>query len=426
MRKIIKKLLYIVLTCLVIYAINSFLYGKTKNIPIVTHFIILVFGSVILLSLYDFFMMIVGVELSCILHKKSVENIENIRIINALRCIKMDYIISFIMYYLRLHWVNTSHGKTNDIYYYIRYFSFKYKIETLIKLVLCPPILISGVYVFVLKNNLEMYDFYFLKKITGLSIAGIKIENAWNYFEKIPLLISIFPLLFIFYFVGNRARIKTIISKKENEKKKIVIYKIFELSSYLEECLYEMSQNVDRLIRRQNFIADQYLHNKIENYYEISNRKYFSSIVFCTDFDEIKRDSEIDKIVKELFCRDNIEYFNEFSFYSYRFRVLYFALSYDYAYYFGKNINRRTSLDLLLNPSKYIKDDLHTSKDSSKRKATDDYEKLLSEEKSCFTPKLYDALKLLFYIGLFVNEFNRFISCDSMEALIKEVVKKSK
>lgn len=178
MRKIIKKLLYIVLTWSVIYAINSFLYGKTKNIPIVTHFIILVFGSVILLSLYDFFMMIVDVELSRILHKRSVKNIENIRIINALRCIKMDYIISFIMYYLRLHWGNTSHGKTNDIYYYIRYFSFKYKIETLIKLVLCPPILISGVYVFVLKNNLEMYDFYFLKKITGLSLVGIKIENV--------------------------------------------------------------------------------------------------------------------------------------------------------------------------------------------------------------------------------------------------------
>lgn len=132
------------------------------------------------------------------------------------------------------------------------------------------------------------------------------------------------------------------------------------------------------------------------------------------------------KIVKELFCRDNIKYFEEFSFYSYRFRVLYSTLSFDYAYDFKNNNKHGTSLYLLLNPSKYIQDILQISKDSNKRKASDDYEKLLFEKKSSFSKDIYDALELLFYIGLFVAEFNCFIKNGSTEALIREIAEKSK
>ena len=45
-----------------------------------------------------------------------------------------------------------------------------------------------------------------------------------------------------------------------------------------------------------------------------------------------------------------------FSFYSYRFRVLYSTLSFDYAYDFKNNNKHGTSLYLLLNLSKYIQD----------------------------------------------------------------------
>lgn len=425
MQKIIKKLVSVVLSCLAFYIANVLLGDKAKDIPAVTYFIILVLVTFVVLILYDSLGMFVSIRLRAILYDRTVKNIENIKTKSALRYIKINYLISLTNYYIRLYWVRHGSSEKNEIYSYIHFSNFKYKIEKLIKLIICPPVLISAAYVFILKNNIITYDFSFLLKLTETSLADLKIENMWEIIEKIPVIISILPLLFIFYFVGNRNRIKSIVSKKENEKKKVVIYKIFELSSYLEEGIYKISKNMETLIRKQNFIADEFLKYEIENYYEISGRNNFVPMNLCHAFDEIGMAEEIENIVIELFCRDNIKYFEEFSFYSHRFRMLYSTLLWDYAYYL-KNNKRRTSLYLLLNPYKYIQDIFRVSKDSNKRKASDDYKKLLLEKKASFSPDIYDALKLLFYISLFIDEFNRFIKNGSTEALIKEVAEKSK
>lgn len=47
-------------------------------------------------------------------------------------------------------------------------------------------------------------------------------------------------------------------------------------------------------------------------------------------------------------------------------------------------------------------------------------------KKISFSKDIYDALELLFYIGLFVAEFNCFIKNGSTEALIREIAEKSK
>lgn len=425
MQKIIKKLVSVVLSCLAFYIANVLLGDKAKDIPAVMYFIILALVTFVVLILYNFLVMFVSIRLRAMLYNRTVKNIVNIKMKSAIRYIKINYLISLTNYYIRLYWVRHGSSEKNEIYSYIHFSNFKYKIERLMKLIICPPVLISAAYVFILKNNIRTYNFSFLSKLTEISLADLKIENMWEIIEKIPVIISILPLLFIFYFVGNRNRIKSIVSKKEDEKKKIVIYKIFELSSYLEEGIYKISKNMETLIRKQNFIADEFLKNEIENYYEIPGRDNFVPMDLCHAFDEIEMADEIENIVSELFCRDNIKYFEEFSFYSYRFRMLYSTLLWDYAYYL-KNNKRRPSLYLLLNPYKYIQDIFQVSKDSNKRKASDDYKKLLLEKEASFSPDIYDALKLLFYISLFVDEFNRFIKNGSTEALIKEVAEKSK
>lgn len=425
MQKIIKKLVSVVLSCLAFYIANVLLGDKAKDIPAVMYFIILVLVTFVVLILYDSLVMFVSIRLRAILYDRTVKNIENMKIKSAIRYIKINYLISLMNYYIRLYWVRHGSSEKNEIYSYIHFSNFKYKIERLMKLIICPPVLISAAYVFVLKNNIRAYNFSFLSKLTEISLADLKIENMWEIIEKIPVIISMLPLLFIFYFVGNRNRIKSIVSKKENEKKKVVIYKIFELSSYLEEGVYKISKNMETLLRKQRFIADEFLKNEIENYYEISGRNNFVPMDLCYAFDEIEMADEIEKLVNELFFRDNMKYFKEFSFYSHRFRMLYSTLLCDYAYYL-KNNKRRTSLYLLLNPYKYIQDIFQVSKDSNKRQASDDYKKLLLEKEASFSPDIYDALELLFYISLFVDEFNRFIKNGSTESLIKEVAEKSK
>jgi len=420
MQKIIKKLVSGVLSCLLLYTVNSFLGDKVKNIPEVLYCIILVVATFIVLILYDFLVMYVSIKLRDKFYDITVKNIENKKMKSALTYIKKNYLISLTDYYIRLYWVRLGCSETNEIYSYIRFSNFKYKMEGLMNLIFYPPVLISAAYVFVLKNNIMTYDFSFLLELTKISSAKLEFENTWKIIEKIPVIIAILPLLSIFYFVGNRNRIKSIVSKKENEKKKVVINKIFELSSYLEEYLYEISKNMETLIRNQNFIADKLLRSEIKNYYEISGQNNSVSMDLCYVFDEIEMADEIEKLVNELFCRDSMKYFEEFSFYSYRFRALYNFLSHDYAYYSKKNNKHGTSLCLLLNPYKYIQNILQISKDG------DNYEKLLLEKISSFSPHIYNALELLLYIGLFVDEFNRFIKNSSAERLIKEVAEKGK
>ena len=161
MRKIIENLVYIVLSSLAFYIAKCFLGDKTNDISVVSYFIMIVFATFVVLILYDFMIMFVSRILKNMLYDRTVKKIENIEITRVLRCIKINYLVSFINYYVRLYWVRIGFGEKKEIYSYIWFSNFKYKIEILMKWIFSPPVLISAAYVFVLKNNIKTYDFSF-------------------------------------------------------------------------------------------------------------------------------------------------------------------------------------------------------------------------------------------------------------------------
>ena len=183
---------------------------------------------------------------------------------------------------------------------------------------------------------------------------------------------------------------------------------------------------MEKLIEKQSYIIDTYLQNKIENYYEFTNKNVMGPIDLENIFEEIEGVNDIEKTVKALFCENNIKYYEEFSSYNHRFTALYNALFFEYDFY-KKNQKSSSSLYMLLNPYKSINDNFLTVKHSNKKKVTrSEYEQIRSEIEDSFSSQIYEALTILLYIGLFVDEFKRFVRNGTTETIIKEVVEKNK
>lgn len=427
MPKKINNFIFVLLSYLVIRFISKFLNGNSNDLPKICKSFIVIVITMSVLFLYDLILELIAIRFAGKYFKQAKKNIANKDIFQSLKCISKCYKINVICYYLRLHWVNYSSGKINNIYLFVRYSNFKYKIDRLKTIILFPPILISVISVFVLEDNdKRSYLISIIKKLVETNFVEFEVKDAWNYIEKIPLLISIFPVFLIFYFIGNRNRVKSIFYKKDNANRERVINNIFELESQLDVCLFTISENMEKLIEKQSYIIDTYLQNKIENYYEFTNKNVMGPIDLENIFEEIEGVNDIEKTVKALFCENNIKYYEEFSSYNHRFTALYNALFFEYDFY-KKNQKSSSSLYMLLNPYKSINDNFLTVKHSNKKKVTrSEYEQIRSEIEDSFSSQIYEALTILLYIGLFVDEFKRFVRNGTTETIIKEVVEKNK
>lgn len=418
MRKIIKNLIYIVISLFTIRVINSDFWGSNNW----GYFISLLVINLIILVLYDWVMMFLLIKIKLKIYKRVIANTESASTINILRWIKIDYILSLISYYGRLNLVSSTFREKNEIYSYIRFSKFKYKIKYVIKLCFSLPVLINSIYVFWLKD--KIFDFSFLKKLIEDIFLEYKIENIWQHIEKIPIIVAILPILLVFYFTGNKHLIKSIVSKKETENKKLVINKILDLLLYFEECLYDISKNMDVLLKSQDKIVTECLKNEIENAHEFLEKKPYISCSLDSSFNEIKTEKQIKERINELFCMENIAYFEELFFYNFKLRSVYFYLYQEYAYFLVNN-SKQTSLDLLLNPYKYINEKIQIlkKKNNKGKISKSDYEALFRNKKKSLIEDIYNSLRLLYSISLFVDEFNYFKKNSSMDVLIEEIVK---
>lgn len=434
MQKIVKNVNYLLLSFVSVYICficQNCILPNMYNGKQFLKFFLLIITSFCVLIIYDFLFMLIDKTIREILFSKAVKNIQNKDIIKALKKIKLRFIISKISYFMRLNWIKHGNGDINKTYLFIRRVSNKNRIINFLKLFINPVTLFS-LFIIMLSDRKICISYLnsaeFILNIKEF-ILNIKFEDVWNYIKQIPLVISILPIILVFYFSGHRFFTKSVILDYENSIRKNIIEKIFNLSILLEKSFYYISKNMETIVKEQDIIVEELLKRKISNFEQI--KKSANSFIFEHRFDnlalmfvDIDNNDDIEDAVIELFNEKNIDYFRRFSLNRYEFFDFYVLLLNDYFLYEAEN-ERRTPLYLLLNTLDGIKS-LLSIEEAYKMESKDSFEKLMDSEKDILANKIYDALDLLFHFAIFVNKFNRYTRKSSAEILLRELTEKNK
>lgn len=331
---------------------------------------------------------------------------------------------------MRLNWIRQSNGDINKTYLFIRRSSNRNRIIIFFKLLINPVTLFSLLLIMLSCGKIcvrSINSTGFIMKIKELAI-NIKFEDVWSYIKQIPLIISILPIILVFYFSGHRFFTKSVILYYNKNIERNIVEKIFNLSIFLEKSIYYISKNMESLVMQQDIIFEELLKRKISHFDQI--KESARSFRFENSFDNIRsmfvdidNKNDIEDIVVELFNNKNIDYFRRFSLNRYEFFDLYILLLNDYFNYDVEK-EKKTTLYLLLNTLESI-ESLLSIEEFHKRESNDSFEALMDSEKHTQAYKIYDALNLLFHFGIFLNEFNRYTRKGSAEMLLRELTEKN-
>lgn len=248
--------------------IFTFSVGK-GNLFLLT--LIYLFLLILYLSVYDFLVMKVGHLVSLRLDKFGKELVQKENVKHALRVVRTGYLWEMIHRFLRLGWISYLLIERSDVWTVLSKASISQKFVSLFKTLLSLPVILS----FILSCfSLNILSF---TEIQEWVISSLKFKiNLSDVFSSLPILVTILtltPTIFFFYFYSQKRDVRKIIDREGNRRLEETVLLYEELLSWIDQNLYEISQNYEYVISVQELIVEMRL---ISNYNDLKDRRNYS------------------------------------------------------------------------------------------------------------------------------------------------------
>ena len=251
--------------------IFTFSVGK-GNLFLLT--LIYLFLLILYLSVYDFLVMKVGHLVSLRLDKFGKELVQKENVKHALWVVRTGYLWEMIHRFLRLGWISYLLTERSDVWTVLSKASISQKFVSLFKILLSLPVILS----FILSCfSLNILSF---TEIQEWVISSLKFKiNLSDVFSSLPILVTILtltPTIFFFYFYSQKRDVRKIIDREGNRRLEETVLLYEELLSWIDQNLYEISQNYDYVVRVQKSIVEIRLEKRISNYNALKYRRDYS------------------------------------------------------------------------------------------------------------------------------------------------------
>lgn len=251
--------------------IFTFSVGK-GNLFLLT--LIYLFLLILYLSVYDFLVMKFGHLVSLRLDKFGQELVQKENVKHALWVVRTGYLWEMIHRFLRLGWISYLLTERSDVWTVLSKASISQKFVSLFKILLSLPVILS----FILSCfSLNILSF---TEIQEWVISSLKFKiNLSDVFSSLPILVTILtltPTIFFFYFYSQKRDVRKIIDREGNRRLEETVLLYEELLSWIDQNLYEISQNYDYVVRVQKSIVEIRLEKIISNYNALKDRRNYS------------------------------------------------------------------------------------------------------------------------------------------------------
>ena len=276
--------------------IFTFSVGK-GNLFLLT--LVYLFLLILYLSVYDFLVMKVGHLVSLRLDKFGKELVQKENIKHALRVVRTGYLWEMIHRFLRLGWISYLLIERSDVWTVLSKASISQKFVSMFKILLSLPVILS----FILSCfSLNILSF---TEIQEWVISSMKFKiNLSDVFSSLPILVTILtltPTIFFFYFYSQKRDVRKIIDREGNKRLEETVLLYEELMSWIDQNLYEISQNYDYVVRAQKSIVEIRLEKRISNYNALKYRRDYSLLQIDNYiFIELPEVKDLVKVINKL------------------------------------------------------------------------------------------------------------------------------
>lgn len=227
----------------------------------------------------------------------------------AMRIIRIGYLWEMIYRFLRLGWISYGFTDRRGLWVVLSKASISQKFVSLFKNLLSLPVIFS----FILACfSLNILNFTEIQEwvISSLNF-NINISDVFSALSKLPILVTILalvPTIFFFYFYSQKRDVRKIIDREGNKRLEETILLYEELMSWIDQNLYEISQNYEYVISVQELIVEMRLEKRISNYNALKDRRNYSLPQIDNyrfiELPEVKDlVAVIDKLLSDRLCR---------------------------------------------------------------------------------------------------------------------------
>lgn len=409
-------LLMVILTRIEINRLREiFTFGVDKeNLFLLT--LIYLFLLILYLSMYDFLIMKIGHRVSMLLDKFGQELVQKEKVKHALRVVRIGYSWEMIYRFLRLGWISYGPTDRSGVWVLLSKKSISQKFVILFKILLSLPVIFSFILACFLLNILDFTE------IQEWVISSLKFNaNLPDAFSSLPILAAIpilIPTIFCFYFYSRKRDVRKIIDREEDRylEETALLYK--ELMSWIDQNLYNISQNYEYVIRVQELIVEMRLEKRISNYNDLKDRRNYSLLQIDNyRFIELPEVNDFVEIINKLLSDKLRRFTRVVALKSYAIWELYWEL------FLLKDLDRA-------HYSFYTKCGMVNDISNRSKVFRDVTEKNLEKERGCESSTLagdiYENLKMLYVLKRGSDALRKYLYSSRIERVLVRALQKEK
>lgn len=374
-------------------------------------FIIILVEILVLFALYDYLVIMFYSSITANLRNigKNLLKKENTKV--SMFIIRVDYYILRLVSFLRLGWVRYDTSNLNPVWLGISKLTLIQKFYFILSVIISLPVVLALVMTSLILNWIDIEWInnqwgHILKLLSNIYSVKIDIGEIFSKLPTVVALLVLIPTFFLFYFYSQKREVRKIIEKRNNEVFKIVVDKHNNLYKLISNSIYNISENLNYIIRCQKLIADLI----VKNHQDTRNIDDFH-------FKEIPEFREISNLIDEL-TNEELGYFTR-QFSAHKYEIFYF-------YRNCSDYKKLEKLNRLFLTKQYFKEKFNNRRKSFPELA---YEKLTTcstEQQDILVDEIYDALKNLYSLYRYTISLERYLFSSNIEKTIMKTLLKEK
>lgn len=374
------------------------------------------------LSVYDFIIFRLSINIRCLLDNLGQYFIRMKRVGFALYILRLNYYLLRLTRLLRLGWITYGNSEQSSVWIGLSKRSLAQLALNIFRLIVSFPVLLAFLFAcFSLKIlHVGALDNLFTipELLKEMSRIKININEVFSGLPALVALATIIPTIFFFYFYSQKREVRKIIDRKNSQYFEEVVILYERLLIWIDNHIYELSENFDYVINCQDLIVEEFLKKKVSNYFALTKKQHcISRGIDSFHFIEIADLTELQEIITKLSSEKLINFTRMFS-------VKRFDIWNLYLWDF--NLLREETIEKSFYTKKGMAckiSELYTYPYNFTRR---EIEKKRKEELSALSWSIYNNLELLYRLKRASDSLRKYLYSSRTERIILKALKRDK
>lgn len=376
-----------------------------------------------LLVIYDLVIIELYSGVSYYLSKLGQWAVRTKKVSIALYIIRLNYYLLRLSRLLRVGWVIYGSGEKSSVWIGLSKLSLTQLSLNIFRLIISTPMFLAFLFACfslkILKGDVAYYLHKLQEFIRGILQIKVNIGDIFSRLPALVALVTILPIIFFFYFYSQKRDVRKIIDKENSQYFEEVVLLYENLLIWIDDHIYELSENFDYIINCQDSIVEIFLKKEVPNYIALAGKQYYIPREIETfRFVEIADLTELREIMTKL-SSDRLRKCTRI------FSVKRFDIWYLYFWDFP-SLNEEEKIERSFYTKKGMSSKLDKRHTLPHDFTQEQIEKRRKEEHFLLSWSIYDDLKLLYRFKRVSDSLRKYLYSSRTERLILKALNKDK